>query len=80
MIEFALAADMIFLLCVGDTKEEGRKREKEGRKEGGDVWLSSLPSACKAQALCGTMFPGSVKCRWHPATCFTTGQERLQVL
>lgn len=56
MIEFALAADMIFLLCVGDAVEEIRLKKKEGRKEIGAVWLSSLHSECKVQTLCSTMF------------------------
>lgn len=43
-------------------REEVRRREKEGRKEEGDIWLSSSPSICKVQALCGAMFPGSVNC------------------
>lgn len=32
MIEFALAADRIFLLCVGDTREEGKGEGKGGKE------------------------------------------------
>jgi len=69
MIKFGLAADMWYFCYVWDTqgrraRKERSRREEEGRKEG-DVWLSSLASACKVQALCGTMFPGSANCRWY---------------
>lgn len=58
----------IFLLCVGDAMEEIRlKNKKEGRKEIGAVWLSSLHSECNVQALCSTMFYTSVNCRWDRA-------------
>lgn len=55
MIEFALAAERIILLCVGDTREESKGEGKGGKER--RKWLAVfLASPCKVQLLRGTKF------------------------